>query len=210
MIKNEPYLTPLFSSLCPQLPNLQSFDYVLDLGCGTRPIFDDGYIANYRYGADPLAIKNNGVLMEQCNAEKLPYFDDTFDLIVSRVAFPYTHIPRALAETFRVLKPGGRLWITLHLPAMSWRRIKNDAKDFDIVDIAYQCYAILNCGLLNISNLQIPWVNGRYESVQTPTSISRAMLHAGFRDVTTCLSADERDRLHFAAQGAKPNGKLKA
>jgi SAM-dependent methyltransferase len=193
----------LFSSLHPQLPNLPTFDSVLDLGCGDRPIFSDGYTALRGYGADPLPVANPVVPTMQCIGEKLPYSDAMFDLVVARVAFPYMHIPRALRETFRVLRSGGHVWMTLHLPAMAWRRVKADAKRFDLVDILYQSYALTNCGLLNFTDLQLPWINGRYESVQTPASISRAMLRAGFREVSTCMATDDQDRVHFAAQGTK-------
>jgi SAM-dependent methyltransferase len=44
------------------------------------------------------------------SAEALPFADDTFDLVVTRFsAHHWAHVPRALAECARVLKPPGRL-----------------------------------------------------------------------------------------------------
>jgi arsenite methyltransferase len=43
-------------------------------------------------------------------AERLPYPDDTFDLAVSTQVLEYVpDVPAALAEAYRVLRPGGRL-----------------------------------------------------------------------------------------------------
>jgi SAM-dependent methyltransferase len=45
-------------------------------------------------------------------AQELPYPDDTFDLAVSTQVMEYVpDVPAALAEAFRVLRPGGRLLV---------------------------------------------------------------------------------------------------
>ncbi|MCX7164288.1 MAG: bifunctional demethylmenaquinone methyltransferase/2-methoxy-6-polyprenyl-1,4-benzoquinol methylase UbiE [Betaproteobacteria bacterium] len=66
------------------------------LGVGRDRLLDEGVLA-------PVA---------QCDAEKLPFPDDHFDIVT--VAFGLrnmTHKDRALAEMRRVLRPGGRLLI---------------------------------------------------------------------------------------------------
>lgn len=45
------------------------------------------------------------------NANKLPYEDNFFDFIVSNISFLYLNRSRAIRETTRVLKPGGKLVI---------------------------------------------------------------------------------------------------
>jgi ubiquinone/menaquinone biosynthesis C-methylase UbiE len=52
------------------------------------------------------------VAFHQASAEDLPFADSTFDLVISNGAINL--VPdkaRALAEAWRVLKPGGRLQI---------------------------------------------------------------------------------------------------
>jgi len=63
-------------------------------------------------GRDRLADKGFLLPVAQCDAEKLPFPDDHFDCI--SVAFGLrnmTHKDAALAEMFRVLRPGGRLLV---------------------------------------------------------------------------------------------------
>jgi ubiquinone/menaquinone biosynthesis C-methylase UbiE len=46
--------------------------------------------------------------------ERLPFADEIFDRVISNVALPYMRIPKALAEIYRVLAPGGTLLASLH------------------------------------------------------------------------------------------------
>lgn len=64
------------------------------------------------HGRDRLVDKGLLLPVAQCDAEKLPFPDDYFDCV--SVAFGLrnmTHKDRALAEMFRVLRPGGRLLV---------------------------------------------------------------------------------------------------
>ncbi|MDR3299769.1 MAG: bifunctional demethylmenaquinone methyltransferase/2-methoxy-6-polyprenyl-1,4-benzoquinol methylase UbiE [Candidatus Accumulibacter sp.] len=64
------------------------------------------------YGRDRLVNKGCLLPVAQCNAEKLPFSDAYFDCV--SVAFGLrnmTHKDQALAEMFRVLRPGGRLLV---------------------------------------------------------------------------------------------------
>jgi len=63
-------------------------------------------------GRDRLLDEGMMLPTAQCDAEKLPFPDDYFDLVT--VAFGLrnmTHKEAALAEMLRVLKPGGRLMV---------------------------------------------------------------------------------------------------
>ena len=64
------------------------------------------------HGRDRLADKGFLLPVAQCDAEKLPFPDNHFDIV--SVAFGLrnmTHKDRALAEMYRVLRPGGRLLV---------------------------------------------------------------------------------------------------
>jgi SAM-dependent methyltransferase len=50
----------------------------------------------------------------QATAEALPFRMDSFDAVICRLALPYTHNARALAEIARVLKPNGTLLLKIH------------------------------------------------------------------------------------------------
>lgn len=64
------------------------------------------------HGRDRLCNKGFMLPVAQCDAEKLPFPDDYFDCVT--VAFGLrnmTHKDSALAEMYRVLRPGGRLLV---------------------------------------------------------------------------------------------------
>jgi ubiquinone/menaquinone biosynthesis C-methylase UbiE len=49
-----------------------------------------------------------------CPAESLPFANSTFDLVICRLALPYTQNSEALSEMARVLRPGGLLILKIH------------------------------------------------------------------------------------------------
>jgi ubiquinone/menaquinone biosynthesis C-methylase UbiE len=196
----------LFASLRPQVPKLQGrFARALDLGSGERTVFD--YLsAREMVCTDIVAVPECAKRFRfvVCRAEKLAFRNDCFDVVVARVAIPYVNLPEALPEIYRVLAHGGRLWATLHLPRMALRRMLKAAGKGDVKDVVYQLYALLNYFLTCEFSYQLKWFNGRYESVQTPSSIRRALRRAGFVDVKTEIIPDTHGRgKHFAVEAVK-------
>ena len=102
---------------------------VLDIGCGAgqqlRPFLEAP--GTFGVGLDPS--KDAGkigrelfkteqpgahVVFLRGAAERLPFQDSHFDLIICRLALPYTDNKLALAEMSRVLRPGGALLLKFH------------------------------------------------------------------------------------------------
>ncbi len=191
---------------------------VLDVGCGAgqtliaacpyarrgQPCGDCGPLcpeAVWAYGLDPdldALIAGRELAPHfafACGAaERLPYADESFDMVVSRVALPYTHIPSALAEIARVLKRGGRVWLTLHTLAIAAETFRGSWKGR-----IYFGYVVLNSLLLHAAGTQVRWIHGRCESFQTRGGIRRALQRAGFEAIETEI----RGRL-FLAQATRP------
>lgn len=94
---------------------------VLDAGCGTGKVLEnlkDCEAFGFDLSATALALAARRGLsrVAQASLVDVPYRSDTFDLVVSLDVLPNVEeaaVPQALAEFYRVLRPGGRLILNL-------------------------------------------------------------------------------------------------
>lgn len=117
--------------------------------------------------------------------ERLPFTDQSFDIVISRVALPYMHIPNALDEIARVLKPGGHAWFTLYPSSIIIHRISAAIRAGNIKNLLFQFYIVVNSLYFHITGrqFQFPFNRRRCESIQTVSAITRAMRRVGFDSV---------------------------
>lgn len=166
---------------------------VLDVGCGT------GYALRYSHYSrasrlvgidvdrDAIAegrAKFPELLLLYGSAEAIPFDACTFDVVVSRVALPYTDIRLSLSEIHRVLKPGGDLFLTMHDWYHQWEFLRGALKEGApkrVLDHAY----ILPASLVFITTGKlISRPNGTRETFQTERSMRRELKRARFQDAT--------------------------
>lgn len=117
-------------------------------------------------------------------AERLPFPDAHFDLVLSRVTLPLTNLPAAVAEIGRVTAPGGDLWLVLHSLDKTLRDLRASLSSRHWKRAAYRAYVLANGALLHSAGRLIPSpLDGHYESFQTNASISRELRRAGFANI---------------------------
>jgi ubiquinone/menaquinone biosynthesis C-methylase UbiE len=179
--------------ILPELP--ETFESILDLGCGIGQTliacnlppktFACGVDVNEEALAYGRKIADH-ISFVRASGEHLPFADGSFDVVISRVTLPHMHVPKALREISRALKPGGRVWLTLY--PMSWilRRAGESLMAGNLKNFAYQFYVMTNGAFFHLTGRQFRFpFNRRCESFQTVKGVIRAMKEAGFENVRT-------------------------
>lgn len=172
------------------LPDILASDRaLLDIGCGIGQSFlamdcadkicigidvDEDAI---RYGIDNYGHKLQFILAD---AKHIPLPSDTFDLVFSRVSLPYTNIPRVVQEIRRVLRTGGRVWMILHGRDMAARYLKEALQSGGVKRLVHVIYILMNGYLLKYFGVLLPYLNGRYESWQDTSAMTKLLRRSGF------------------------------
>jgi len=175
----------------PTIPD--SARRVLDLGCGAgQSLIGLGPPARtvavgIDVDADALALGatwTNAVGFVCGSGEALPFANDSFDFVFSRVALPYMHLPTALSEIHRVLAAGGGIWLVLHGPRMVFSQLAAALRNGHAKSTLFQSYAAVNGAVYHLTGRLLRWPTGggRYESFQTRRIIPR-LRRMGFSDI---------------------------
>jgi ubiquinone/menaquinone biosynthesis C-methylase UbiE len=65
------------------------------------------------------------VVFVRAAAESLPFASGSFDVVICRLALPYTNNARCLSELSRVLRPGGALLLKIHHARYYTRKLRD-------------------------------------------------------------------------------------
>lgn len=114
------------------------------------------------------------------DAVDLPLDSNIADLVIARVSLPYVDIPNAVREIRRVLRPGGRVWLTMHPRQMCVSRLRESLYALKIRDAVFTTYVLANGYLLKLTHRLIPFLNGKYESWQSSATMRRILIKNGF------------------------------
>ena len=127
-VYDEKFVPALFAQWGPivsKAAGVEPGQTVLDVACGTGALTmaaaeivgPNGRVVGLDANPEMLAVarrKPTGIDWREGVAEKLPFDDSSFDAVVSQFGFMFFEDrPRALGEMMRVLKPGGRLAVTV-------------------------------------------------------------------------------------------------
>jgi ubiquinone/menaquinone biosynthesis C-methylase UbiE len=161
---------------------------ILDIGCGmgqTLMAIEAQGAMKVGIDCDFQALQlgkqyRSDIALVYAAGEALPFRDNTYDFVMSRVALPYMHIPTVVREAARVLVPDGRVWFVLHPASMlSWRAAGS------VKRLVYQIYVATNSMLFHSIGIQVrfPLNRTKIESVQTSRGMTRCLAAAGFVDI---------------------------
>jgi ubiquinone/menaquinone biosynthesis C-methylase UbiE len=170
------------------VPVIGPGEVVLDLGCGAGQLMIAACPDRVSYGIDVdyPSLRFGQSLTSRVrfccgSAECLPYKSGMFDLVVCRVTLPYTNLRLSLPEIYRILRPGGRVWLML-IPFGQFLRFTKQAQTWR---------AWIKFGYVVANSVYFHWFQRMFrfpgkhfiESYQTVGGIRRAMHHYGFRDI---------------------------
>lgn len=167
---------------------------LLDVGCGIGQTLIAADLADgvFAYGidVDETALRHGATLAPRvrfvrASSEALPFADGSFDMVFSRAALPWMHIPSALREIARVTKPGGNVWLSLVDQRVAWSELVGAIRRRSLRQIVFRVYVLLNGALFHFLGTQFryPLKRSRCESFQTAAAMTRALRRAGFVNV---------------------------
>jgi ubiquinone/menaquinone biosynthesis C-methylase UbiE len=119
-----------------------------------------------------------------CRAERLPFAAASFDRVISSLAMPYTNIPPALEEIRRVLKSGGRLFMSLHPVKFTLSEMRQALPR--PTPTLFRLYVLANGLIFHATGRVVAFLNGRVESFQTERGVRLALRRAGFEEIVIC------------------------
>lgn len=110
-------ITSLLETLYPREGRL----HILDIGCGTGKMLDElapfGHVVGADFAPEALQFcvtRGVGADLARADARRLPFADASFDVVTAMDIVEHIDDDKAAScEIFRVLKPGGRLLVTV-------------------------------------------------------------------------------------------------
>ncbi len=142
---------------------------VLDLGCGAGqellPFLQDTRTLGVGIDVSPevgsagrrlFATAQSGgrVAFVRAAAESLPIATSSVDVVICRLALPYTDNTRTIAEVARVLRPDGRLLLKFHHARYYTARLRHALVARTLKPAIHACRVLLAGGLYHLTGSQ--------------------------------------------------------
>ena len=122
------------------------------------------------------------------SGERLPFCTQAFDAYLARSAWTYMNLVKGTEEAYRVLSPGGSLWLTARNRAYAVAAWLRSVRLLWVHGVVFNGYVLLN-GLLfhltgRVFKFPFKWQGmSQYESFQTYRSLLGLLRRAGFKEI---------------------------
>ena len=168
---------------------------VLDIGCGAGqemvPFVDRGafgvgldvspevgLVGRRRFADRGLGAR---VAFLRCSAEQLPFPAGSFDVVLCRLALPYTDNARSLAETSRVLRPGGVLFLKIHHARFYLRKFWQGLTGGELLSMIHATRVMAAGAIYHVAGKQVRhWLISN-ETFQSRWLLRRELAHNSLR-----------------------------
>ncbi|OQW37443.1 MAG: hypothetical protein A4E19_13650 [Nitrospira sp. SG-bin1] len=187
--------------IMPMLPD--QWSRILDIGCGAgQTLLGLGLPLPGKMACggdiDLSALRLGHQLSPQtafmcARGEQLPFVSASFELVISRVAMPYMHVPSVLKEIERILVPGGTVWLALHPITLAWKWLWTDICSLNLKRLVYRTYVLANGMGFHLTGrlCRYPLHPARCESFQTVRGMTKALNRVGLQLSHHCQSDTE-------------------
>ena len=118
-------------------------------------------------------------------AEQLPYKSASFDFVFARSVMFVVDIPSALSEFSRVLKSGGKIWLSLHRWNDCRFILRNNLRDHPVKTLPFGGYTLLNSLVFRCTGnmFRYPLNRARMMSFQSETRMRKELKKASFQRI---------------------------
>ena len=128
------------------------------------------------------------VIFMRAAAEALPFASGSFDVVICRLAIPYTHNARALAEMARVLRPGGTLLLKIHHLRFYMNKFSQGLRARDILSMIHASRVMVAGGLYHVLGRQV-----RVRLISAETFLSERLLRRELGKVGLTIRRETAD-----------------
>lgn len=137
-----------------------------------------------RAGRDLLASINPNIRVAfvRGGAETLPFISNSFDVVVCRLALPYTNNIKTVAEIARVLRMDGRVFLKIHHLRYYLRDLHKSITSVDLPLLVHTTRVLLAGFFYHITGYQ-PRTFPSSETFQTLSLLRKELLKAGLHIV---------------------------
>ena len=164
---------------------------VLDVGCGAGqellPFASNAFCVGTDVTVDVGVIgrelfshcEGARVVFIRAGAERLPFASESFDVVICRLALPYTDNFRSLEEMARVLQPGGALMLKIHHLRYYLAKLKTGLLSADVPSMIHSLRVILAGSIYHATGKQIRLKIISSETFQTRWLLQRELRRVG-------------------------------